>query len=132
MNSFPMHKRSLSYGLVFVSLIVGCSNRQAAVGSRQTAGTTDPKAAAITRTQPDEELAAEITQIAAAAKGRVGVSAIVLESGETLTSLNPQDHFPMQSVYKLPISMAVMKQVDAGKITLEQKVRVAKEDFVGS
>jgi beta-lactamase class A len=35
----------------------------------------------------------------------------------------------MQSVYKLPISMAVMKQVDAGKIRLDQKVRVTKNDF---
>src|SRR5205814_7560886 len=74
----------------------------------------------------------EITAIAALAKGRVGVSAVVLETGETVASLNSQDHFPMQSVYKLPISMAVMKQVDAGKIKLEQKVKVAKEDYVGS
>ena len=73
----------------------------------------------------------EITEIAALAKGRVGVSAVLLETGEVVASLNSQDHFPMQSVYKLPISMAVMKQVDAGKIELEQKVRIAKEDYVG-
>jgi beta-lactamase class A len=36
----------------------------------------------------------------------------------------------MQSVYKLPIGMAVMKQVDAGKLKLDQQVRVTKEDFV--
>ena len=74
----------------------------------------------------------QITQIAGLAKGRVGVSAIVLETGETIVSLKAQDHFPMQSVYKLPISMAVMKQVDAGKIKLEEKVPVAKSDFVGA
>jgi beta-lactamase class A len=55
---------------------------------------------------------------------------VVLESGETI-SLNPSDHFPMQSVYKLPIGMAVMKQVDAGRIKLDQKVRVTKDDFIG-
>jgi len=38
----------------------------------------------------------------------------------------------MQSVYKLPIGMAVMKQVDAGKIKLDQKVRVTKDDFVSA
>jgi beta-lactamase class A len=38
----------------------------------------------------------------------------------------------MQSVYKLPISMAVMKQVDAGRLKLEQKVPVTKTDFVGA
>jgi len=71
----------------------------------------------------------EIEQITLAAKGRVGVAEVVLETGEKV-SLNPHDHFPMQSVYKLPIGMAVMKQVDAGKITLDQKVFLTKSDFV--
>lgn len=74
----------------------------------------------------------EIQQIAALAKGRVGASALILETGQTGLSLNAQDHFPMQSVYKLPISMAVMKLVDAGQINLDQKVTVTKEDYVGS
>jgi beta-lactamase class A len=58
------------------------------------------------------------------------VYAVVLETNQTL-SLNPQDHFPMQSVYKLPICMAVLQQVDAGKLNLDQKVRVVKSDFIG-
>src|SRR5205807_9646671 len=65
-----------------------------------------------------------------AAKGEVGVAASELETGESV-SFNPHDHFPMQSVYKLPIGMAVIKQVDAGKITLDQKVRVTRDDFIG-
>ena len=60
----------------------------------------------------------------------MGVAAVVLETGDTV-SLSPQGHFPMQSVYKLPIGMAVMKQVDVGKIKLDQKVRVTKSDFIG-
>jgi beta-lactamase class A len=79
---------------------------------------------------PQKKVSLDVTQIASLARGRVGVSAVVLETGETIASLNAQDHFPMQSVYKLPISMAVMKQVDAGKIKLEQKVAVTKSDFV--
>ena len=54
---------------------------------------------------------------------------MVLETGESV-SLNPHDHFPMQSVYKLPIGMAVMKQVNGGSIKLDQKVSVTKDDFV--
>lgn len=80
--------------------------------------------------QPDEELAKQLAQIASAAKGKVGAAALVLESGESVL-LNAQDHFPMQSVYKLPIGMAIMAQVDAGKIKLDQKANVGKEDFVG-
>jgi len=108
--------------LVLLLSLIGCSGKSAS---------TPTAARANSPTQPNP-LQQEITAIAALAKGRVGVSAVVLETGETVAALNSQDHFPMQSVYKLPISMAVMKQVDAGKIKLEQKVKVAKEDYVGS
>ena len=82
--------------------------------------------------KPNDSLQSQVMQIASLARGRVGVSAIILETGETLATLNPKDHFPMQSVYKLPISMAVMKQVDDGKLKLDQKVRIAKQDYVGA
>ncbi len=78
---------------------------------------------------PNQELLKQIEQTATDAKGKVGVAALVLETGETV-SLNPHEHFPMQSVYKLPIGMAVMQQVDAKKLTLDEKVRVAKTDLV--
>ena len=80
----------------------------------------------------DKEISAlqkQIEQIASLAKGRVGVAAEVLETGESI-ALNPHEHFPMQSVYKLPIGMAILAQVDSGKLLLEQKVRVEKSDFV--
>ena len=73
----------------------------------------------------------QISELAGEAKGRVGVSALLLETAETIVSLNPHDHFPMQSVYKLPISMAVMHAVDAGKIKLADKVSISKSDFIG-
>lgn len=76
-----------------------------------------------------DELRKQIEQITSASKGRVGVAAVVLETGESVY-INPHDHFPMQSVYKLPIGMAVLHQVDAGKLRLEQVVRVEKSDFV--
>jgi beta-lactamase class A len=82
-------------------------------------------------TSQDSTLNSEIKTIAAEANGRVGVTALVLETGETVASLNPRDHFPMQSVYKLPISLAVMQAVDAGKIKLNDKVAVTKSDMVG-
>jgi len=71
----------------------------------------------------------QFAQIASLAKGRVGVKAEILETGEAV-SLNASEQFPMQSVYKLPIGMAVLKRVDEGKLRLDQKVRVGKSDFV--
>jgi beta-lactamase class A len=63
------------------------------------------------------------------AKGRVGVDAVVIETGESV-SIEPSGHFPMQSVYKFPIAMSVLKQVDDGKLKLDQKLRVEKTEYV--
>lgn len=75
------------------------------------------------------ELRNQIEQIASAARGRVGVAAVILETGESV-SFNPREHFPMQSVYKLPIGMTVLRDVDAGKIKLEEPLRIEKSDFL--
>jgi beta-lactamase class A len=93
---------------------------------------TKPAEVQVARTVNDQDttLQKQLEEIAAAAKGRVGVAALVLEAGKSV-SVDPSGHYPMQSVYKLPIGMAVMQQVDAGKLNLDQKVRITQEDLVG-
>jgi beta-lactamase class A len=76
-----------------------------------------------------ESLRGQVESIARDAKGRVGVSITVLETDETLAYLGEQQ-FPMQSVYKLPIAMAVLALVDQGVLKLNQMIRVEKSDFV--
>jgi beta-lactamase class A len=78
---------------------------------------------------PFSGLQSQFEKIAPAAKGRVGVAARLLESGET-ASLHGDEHFPMHSVYKLPISMAVLQRVDRGELKLDQLVKVEPGDFV--
>lgn len=79
--------------------------------------------------KPNAELENQIAKIAEEAKGKVGVAAVVLETGDA-AFLNADQQYPMQSVYKLPISMAVMEQVRLGKLDLDEKIGVTKEDFV--
>lgn len=79
--------------------------------------------------KPDAELEKQIAEIAAAAKGKVGVAAVVLETGEA-AFLNADGHYPMQSVYKLPIAMAVMEQVRLDKLDLDEVIGVTKSDMV--
>lgn len=76
-----------------------------------------------------KKLEEEWRGIAAEAKGRVGVAALVIETGEK-AELDGAGHFPTQSVYKLPISMAVMRRVDEGKIPLDSELEVAAGDMV--
>ncbi len=119
-------KKILSvYVLLFIFLTSACPAQK---DSSTTVNIANPQPTKTTEKQ-NTELQKQIEQMASAAKGRVGVKALLLETGESV-ALSSNEHFPMQSVYKLPIAMAVLRQVDAGKITLDQKVRVEKSDFV--
>src|SRR5437762_11604134 len=86
-------------------------------------------AATLAAALPFAGLPSQFEKIAPAAKGRVGVAAQLLESGET-ADLHGDEHFPMHSVYKLPISMAVLQRVDRGELKLDQLVKVEPSDFV--
>src|SRR5258705_11409316 len=74
-------------------------------------------AATLAAALPFAGLPGQFEKIAPAAKGRVGVAAQLVASGET-ASLHGDEHFPMHSVYKLPISMAVLQRVDRGELKL--------------
>ena len=71
---------------------------------------------------------ARIDSIAGQAKGMVGVAAIDLGSGDTL-SLRGDGHFPMQSVFKFPLALAVLNQVDRGVLALKRPVHIAGADL---
>lgn len=79
----------------------------------------------------DADLQRQIEEIAKEANGEVGIYAVVIETGETV-SLNAGERFALQSVVKLPIAMAVMKLVDEGKLQLDQKLRITKDEMVPS
>ena len=75
------------------------------------------------------DLAVQFEQIAAEARGHSGAVAMLIETGET-ASFRGADRFPMQSVYKFPIGMAVLHEVDRGVLRLNQDVAVTKGDLV--
>ena len=118
-------------GFVFLPLITICSCNAAIQKNELTTSNPTPTASQKPKANDNQndQLQKQLEQIAAVAKGRVGVAAEVLETGESI-SLNSHEHFPMQSVYKLPIAMAVLDQIDRKKLLLEQRVRVEKSDYV--
>lgn len=79
--------------------------------------------------QSTTNLRRQIAQIAQRVPGRVGVSARLVETGESV-GWHGDEQFPMQSVYKFPIGMAVLHQVDEGKLSLSQTVHVDPTDYV--
>jgi hypothetical protein len=97
--------------LLLILLTSACS--RSAITQERVLGT---KQSAESQEIQNPELQNQLAQIASSAKGRVGIAAVVLEeqqaagsghkaevnqtadSSPTAVSLNPHDHFPMQSV----------------------------------
>jgi beta-lactamase class A len=73
------------------------------------------------RPAADSPLQKQISAIAASDGGRVGAAALLIETGERV-GVRGGERFPMQSVFKLPVALQVMHEVDAGRITLDQRV----------
>ena len=71
----------------------------------------------------------QFATIAKTSGGQAGVFAQVLETAGT-AGLNDDQRFPMRSVYKLPIAMAILDQVERKTLTLNQKVSLSAKDMV--
>jgi beta-lactamase class A len=85
--------------------------------------------AATSASAQDADLKKVFDRLVPDAHGRAGIAATLIETGEAVDS-HGDERFPMQSVYKLPIAMAVMAKVDKHELRLDQRVTVAPSDFV--
>lgn len=77
----------------------------------------------------DRDLERAIERIADNARGKVGVGAVLLETGDAAW-LNRNERFALQSVYKVPIAMAALKMVDEGKVRIDQDISITPRDYV--
>jgi beta-lactamase class A len=106
--------------LALVTASAGCGPRTAATADGVPPA---PPVAAL------DSLRTQVARAAALAGGRVGVAISLLGSEEVVT-LGDGVRYPMQSVFKLPLAMAVLDAVDRGGLRLDQAVRVVPADFV--
>lgn len=80
--------------------------------------------------QPNTRLLQEeLNQLdVSAAQGDVGIGVLNLDTGERWFR-NGKQQFPMQSVFKLPVGIVVLKLIDEGKLSLNQVVTISRQDF---
>jgi beta-lactamase class A len=76
-----------------------------------------------------ETLRLEVEAIARSIDGKLGVALLGLETRETFL-FNGGDRFPMQSVYKFPLAMAVLDRVDKGRLSLSLAVHLSPDDLL--
>jgi beta-lactamase class A len=79
--------------------------------------------------QTKDELRETINQIIATKNATVAISIKGIEDKDTL-NINGNLEVPMMSVFKFHIALTVLNQVDKGKLSLNQKVFVKKEDLL--
>jgi beta-lactamase class A len=71
----------------------------------------------------------KINQIVKTKRATVGVGILDFENGDTLT-FKGKGHFPMQSVFKFHLALAVLNQIDKGKLALNQDIFVSKSEMI--
>jgi beta-lactamase class A len=74
-------------------------------------------------------LDSQLAAIAARADGQVGMAVRDLETGQQVL-VNGRARFPMQSVFKFPLALAVLHRVDRGEFTLDQVVHISREQLL--
>jgi len=79
--------------------------------------------------QTTDALRQKLQQIVSTKNAVVGVS-IIGNNGKDTLSLNGARHFPLQSVFKFHIALAVLSQIDKGKFSLDQKIKIEKKDLL--
>lgn len=70
----------------------------------------------------------EIKKIIGGKQLELGFALYDLSTGDTL-SMNGDRRFPMQSVFKFPIALAALNEVDNNRLALNQKIAFGKEDL---
>ena len=77
----------------------------------------------------NSQLEQRLKTITDRAQGTVGLSVIHIESGKTI-SINGNSQLPLYSVFKLPLAIAVLKDVEENRLRLDQKIHVTPAEIV--
>ncbi|WP_340647078.1 class A beta-lactamase [Phenylobacterium sp.] len=92
-------------------------------------GSGSPQRASQTPPLNLAKLTTEVSEIADRARpGVLGVGLMNLESAETW-DFNGERRFPMQSVFKAPLGAAVLAEVDAGRLRLDDPITLTEGDL---
>ena len=110
----------------FSVLLFSCNNNEQGkqtIVETKGSGTLQPKQ------QDTATLKKQWQEITSTFDGVVGIAVLDLQNG-TMVTMNEDKHFPMQSVFKYPLAMAIMDQIDKGKLSLHQKIHLTKRDLL--
>lgn len=82
----------------------------------------------VRRQEPPAGLSREIFELWRGFPGKTGISVQRIDGRWTI-SQRGDEYFPQQSVSKLWVAMTILDQVDQGKVTLDDRVTIGRDDL---
>jgi len=76
-----------------------------------------------------DSLTLKIENVLKTKNAKVGVAIFKSNDKDTL-KINNDFHFPMQSVMKFPIALAVLSEIDKGNLSFEQEIEITPQDLL--
>lgn len=74
------------------------------------------------------ELKNTLEKIVSNKKAEVGIS--IIGHGNDVVSINDNKLYPMLSTVKFPIALAILDQIEKGKLSMNQKIFIKKEELL--
>lgn len=120
----------LRFQVVFVAIVLVLGISACSRGERAVAGQSQsaPNVSAAERpASADAALTERLKALSNGANGDIGVAVIHVESGRAV-NIEGAKQMPLYSVYKLPLAITVLREVEAKNLSLDKAVRVVPED----
>lgn len=125
-----MHRTTLTFAVLFAVSLCACANR-GETSTQAPAAAASPRPSASGEPPRPEgegaELGARLKEICGKAGGRCGVSVVHVETGRG-AAFEGDTPLPLYSVFKLPLAVEVLKEVEEGRLSLDQQVHVEPEE----
>src|SRR5215213_3156920 len=117
--------------VLFSALALACTKSTTTAEIKKDNQFPSPAATGEQKQQGDaeQELERRLKILCEGAQGTVGLSVVHIETGKTI-SINSKSQLPLYSVFKFPLAIAVLKEVEENRLRLDQKIHVTPAETV--
>ena len=123
----------MSYKAIFVLLLLSALTSACTQPTSSTpaapASSATPAAQNIQSNSGNPELDRRLKTICDGAQGNVGLAIVHIESGKSI-SINGKTQLPLYSVFKLPLAIAILKDVEENRLRVDQLIHVTPAEIV--
>ena len=123
-------KTFMLFSTLVAFLLAACTKSSSnAIPAQPNAPVTQVSPTLMRHGEADTLLEQRLASICERAQGAVGVAVIHVETGR-IASINGNVALPLYSVFKLPVAITVLKDVEANRLKVDQTVHITPDEIV--